>query len=273
VLRGPQGTLFGRNTPAGVVKLDSAKPSQTFGGYGSFSWGTYDTINAEAAIGGPLGGGFAVRLSGLYQGRDGWVTNTNPDPFSPHKLEGYADGAIRFQTSYTSGNFDALLNIHARNLDGTPRMFRAGIFQQGSNAFVPGFDVGKVALDGVISQHLKSAGASLHLNYHFDGLGTLHSITGYEETNVTSDGDIDGGDNYVFPPLGLNNALFPVSTGGTSRPQEYSQELRFESEQFGKFRGQAGVYFFYQDLSYSELAFEGYRPPRLMLRTLMFSES
>ena len=64
VLRGPQGTLFGRNTPAGVIKLDSAKPDDgKLGGYGSASWATYDTINAEAALNVPLGGGF--RMPGI----------------------------------------------------------------------------------------------------------------------------------------------------------------------------------------------------------------
>ncbi|RYD92971.1 MAG: TonB-dependent receptor, partial [Sphingomonadales bacterium] len=61
VLRGPQGTLFGRNTPAGVIKLNSARPSDTFGGYGGVSWGTYNTVNAEAAITGPLGEGLSFR--------------------------------------------------------------------------------------------------------------------------------------------------------------------------------------------------------------------
>src|SRR5213076_714206 len=45
VLRGPQGTLFGRNTPAGVLKFDSVKPSQSFGGYAQASYATYGTVN------------------------------------------------------------------------------------------------------------------------------------------------------------------------------------------------------------------------------------
>jgi iron complex outermembrane receptor protein len=44
VLRGPQGTLFGRNTPAGVVKFDSVKPGKKLEGYGSLSIGTYSTV-------------------------------------------------------------------------------------------------------------------------------------------------------------------------------------------------------------------------------------
>ena len=54
VLRGPQGTLFGRNTPAGVVKFESAKPTQEFGGYGRVSVGTDNMWNVEGAVGGAL---------------------------------------------------------------------------------------------------------------------------------------------------------------------------------------------------------------------------
>jgi iron complex outermembrane receptor protein len=85
-----------------------------------------------------------------------------------------------------------------------------------------------------------------------DGLGTLYSITGYEKAKVESTGDIDGGNNYVFPALGLNNALFPSNTGGVTRPEEFSQELRFASDMFGGFSFQAGAYYFHQKLQYHE---------------------
>src|SRR5687768_5459046 len=65
VLRGPQGTLFGRNTPGGVVKFDSVKPSDEFGGYVSVSDATYNTSNIEGAINIPFGEGWAVRFSAL----------------------------------------------------------------------------------------------------------------------------------------------------------------------------------------------------------------
>src|SRR5437868_14623213 len=54
VLRGPQGTLFGRNTPAGVVKFDSKKPTQDTEGYVDASYGSYGNLNVEAALGGAL---------------------------------------------------------------------------------------------------------------------------------------------------------------------------------------------------------------------------
>ncbi len=257
VLRGPQGTLFGRNTPAGVVKLDSVKPGDNpdWNGQGSVSWGTYNTVNAEAAIGGPIGGGFSVRAAGLLQRRDDWVTNTSTTGLANKNLEGYTDLAGRFQIGYNSSNFNALLNVHARDLQGTPRVFRAGIIQQGTNDFIAGFDKSKVALDGITQQNLSAFGTSLRLDYHFDGLGTLYSVTAYESSVVNSTGDIDGGNVYAFPPLGLNVALFDVNTGGRTRPREFSQEIRFATDDFNGLRAQFGAYYFNQQLRYTELSY------------------
>ena len=57
LLRGPQGTLFGRNSPAGVVKFNSVKPGEDVTGYGKVSVASYGGVNAEGAIGGGLGEG------------------------------------------------------------------------------------------------------------------------------------------------------------------------------------------------------------------------
>jgi len=54
VLRGPQGTLFGRNTTAGILKFNSRRPEQETSGYARGSYGTYGTRNVEAAVGGSL---------------------------------------------------------------------------------------------------------------------------------------------------------------------------------------------------------------------------
>ena len=255
VLRGPQGTLFGRNTPAGVVKLDSAKPSDTEGGYISVSDGTYNTINLEGAFTGQIAKGLDFRISGLEQHRDDWVTNTDTTGNAPAKLDGYTDRAARLQIAWNDGGpFTALLNIHGRTLDGTPELFRAGLFKQGGNDFNAGFEPEKIALDGVVKQSLSEAGSSLHLNYTFDGLGTLHSITSYETSKVVSDGDIDGGDVYNCTTA-LNDGCFYDSTGGTTKPEELSQELRFETVEKNGWSGQFGVYYFHQKLYYSELDF------------------
>ena len=64
VLRGPQGTLFGRNTPGGVVKFDSVKPASEFGGYVNVSDATFNTANVEGAINVPLRRGLVGALFG-----------------------------------------------------------------------------------------------------------------------------------------------------------------------------------------------------------------
>ncbi len=254
VLRGPQGTLFGRNSPAGVVKISSAKPTDTYTGHASLSWGTFNTVNGEAAVGGPIAEGLSFRASGMMQRREPWVTNvsTTANNPSPRKLEGYRDFAGRFQLAYTSGEFDALLNVHARDLNGTARVFRASSITKGTNDFAPGFNVRETTLDAANDQRLTAWGTNLHLSYHLDGIGTFYSVTGYETLNIYTTSDIDGGDRYVFPTNSLGKALFQVDTGNTTKPKEISQELRFQTDDLNGLRLQAGGYYFHQDLYYEE---------------------
>ncbi|HET9354175.1 MAG TPA: TonB-dependent receptor, partial [Sphingomicrobium sp.] len=94
VLRGPQGTLFGRNTPAGIVKFDTVRPGKGRN-YARVSYGTYGTINAEGAVGYQASDEFAVRLSGLWQHRNDWIDNL--DEPGDNDLEGYDDIALRGQ--------------------------------------------------------------------------------------------------------------------------------------------------------------------------------
>jgi iron complex outermembrane recepter protein len=257
VLRGPQGTLFGRNTPAGVVKLDPKLPGDVTEGYAQAEYGSKGTFNGEMAVGGPTGlEGLSYRVSGIMQSRDNWVTNDDTSNIANGRLEGYKDVAGRAQLQYKSGDFTARVEGHIRHLDGSPRIFRAGLFRTGSNHFNDGFDIDHVALDNYTSQSMSQWGANLHLDYHLDGIGTFYSITGYERARVESTGDIDGGNVYgATTPSQLNVAGFPDVTGGVTRPREFSQELRFASDYFGNVRFQGGGYYFRQRLDYAEYAY------------------
>lgn len=76
VLKGPQGTLYGRNTTGGAINFISKAPSQALEGYLSASYGRFDRADIEGAIGGGLSDTFAVRLAGkLIRQSDGWQTN------------------------------------------------------------------------------------------------------------------------------------------------------------------------------------------------------
>ena len=146
VLRGPQGTLFGRNTPAGIVKFDTVKPGHGRN-YARISYGSYGTINAEGAVGGRLNDTIAVRLSGIWQHRNNWIDNL--DAPGKHNLEGYNDFAVRGQVEFKPT--DALtvrLTGQLRDLDGDARIFRGNAFERGTNNLV-GVDGGDFKRDEV----------------------------------------------------------------------------------------------------------------------------
>jgi len=76
ILRGPQGTLFGRNANGGVVQITTNKPTDNFTGYFQQGFGSYGQFNTEGAIGGPLSDKLDVRFSFLYNHQSPWLHNT-----------------------------------------------------------------------------------------------------------------------------------------------------------------------------------------------------
>ena len=253
VLRGPQGTLFGRNTPAGVVKFESVKPSmKKMEGYGSLSFGTYKTINAEGAVNLPLSSDLAIRVSALNQTRSDWVDNTHPNALTK-EMEGYRDSALRVQALYEPNKqFSALANVHVRDYDGSARLFRANIIKKGSNELVAGFDPAKVAYDGKNESSLENYGANLRLRWNLGGMA-LNSITGYEQVKTLSRGDIDGSAGPYF------NAALPFASetaDGMPDHSQFSQEFRLESLGSGPLGWQAGVYLFKEDYKIESFSYD-----------------
>ena len=242
VLRGPQGTLFGRNTPAGVVKFDSARPKLGITeGYASVSLASLGSATVEAAYNHPVSPDSALRVSLQHQGRDDWVTNSFAAG-PTRELEGYDDNAARVQWLYQPDKaFSALANLHARHLNGSARLFRANIIKRGTNDLVDGFDPESSAIDGTNEQTLDSLGGSLRLRWAW-GEKTVHSITGLETVEAFSRGDVDGGNVGTTP--------FPAeSADSLPSHAQFSQELRVESGNPGPLNWQAGLYYFYEDLT------------------------
>ncbi len=75
VLRGPQGTLYGRNTTAGVINIISQRATDEFEGYVTAGYGNYNTVRVRGAINLPITDGLSTRLAGFYLDRDGYTTN------------------------------------------------------------------------------------------------------------------------------------------------------------------------------------------------------
>jgi iron complex outermembrane recepter protein len=96
VLRGPQGTLYGRNAVGGSVNIITAKPSDVFEGYGRLTVGNYNALITEVAVGGPLTDGVQFRIAGKSEGRDGFGEN----PFTGADVDDLNRRMIRGQLNF-----------------------------------------------------------------------------------------------------------------------------------------------------------------------------
>lgn len=246
VIRGPQGTLFGRNTTAGIVKIDSRRPTNELEGYAKVAVGNLDTFNVEGAVGGPLiEDVLLARVSVLSQHRGNWISNSftgESDVIGSHD-----ENAGRIQLLWTpADNFSALLLAQARDLDGNAAsVFRANILTKGSNELNSNFDRDTVFYDGGGNnpQTIKGNGQTLTLNWDIGDV-TLTSITSNQSYEYSARGDIDGGVAGVGPGF----ILFSSDTGGTHEIDQFTQELRLASNNEEGFNWQVGAFYFDDEL-------------------------
>ncbi len=266
VLRGPQGTLFGRNTPGGIIKFDSVKPGDDLDAYVRASYGQYNTIDLEGAVGGRVDEHLAVRLSGLYQTRDDYVDNI----FTGEKdrYEGYEEYAGRVQFLWTpfENDFSALLNIHARSNDSDARLFRANIIDLGSNGVGSNFDRDRVALDGDNFLTQDSWGVTAKIEKSLSDAVDLTYVFGLENAEIESRGDIDGGFGAAF--LGAGNfgpgfIPFPAeSSGAVDDLKQTTHEIRLAFDGGGNLRAQAGLFMFDEKVQITSRSFNTLAPGR-----------
>jgi iron complex outermembrane recepter protein len=250
VLRGPQGTLFGRNTPAGIVKFDTVKPDATGRNYLRASYASLGTVNAEAGLGGELGGGISARVSALYQRREDWVDNL--DAAGENNLEGFEDFAARLQLqAEPSDGLTLRLVGQIRSFDGTARVFRANAFAKGSNQLIgltgptSEFRRDQTRADGLNFQTLDNYNVGFTAEYDA-GPVTITSVSSYWNGNLYSRGDIDGGFGNQFAPA-MGPGFIPFSAQSQDNIpslDQFTQELRFASNNTGGLGYQLGFFYF-----------------------------
>ncbi|WP_287459574.1 TonB-dependent receptor, partial [Sphingomonas sp.] len=251
VLRGPQGSLFGRNTTAGIIKFDTQKPTMDWQGRGSASWGSYNTVSADVGIGGPIvADKLAFRVSGMWQHRDNWVSNNYAGPSADGTkggkdvMGGFNDRNARLQLLFTpTDTFSIDVSGHVRDYDGTSTLFHRAALKKGSNN-VQAEPRDIVAYDEANNnvQSYKTQGASVRAAWNFGG-ATLTSITAYEHSSGYSRGDTDGGAAVNFPFNGNPNG-FGQSEGYLRGLDQWTQELRLASDGNGPFKWQFGGFYF-----------------------------
>jgi iron complex outermembrane recepter protein len=256
VLRGPQGTLFGRNTPAGIVKFDSVRPDKEGANYVKASIGKFSSATMEVGMGGNITEALSARASVSWQRRSDWVDNIDT-PTDTKDLEGYSDIAARLQIQYApSEEVKLRVTGQYRDFDGTARVFRANMFRPGTNDLrgLGGvnnpFRRDQVRADGINFQNLRLYSLASTFEYDF-GPATLTSVTAWWTGKYKSRGDIDGG-----VPAGPGFIPFSAnSRDDVPDLDQLTQEVRIASNNDEGLKYQAGIFYFDESLAISSFNF------------------
>ena len=236
VLRGPQGTLWGKNTTGGAINYVSRRPTFDPDAYARVSFESFDEHNIEAGVGGGLTDHVAGRIAFFEEKRDGWVDN----PATSQKDGGVSDEAVRAQLLFQiSPDLTALLNVHQRKLDGdkSPSFYVLDPTVTLFNPLYAGPLSGResIAQAGEASEQLDSDGANARVDWKFGDGYTLTSITAY-----------DSGDRTLF--TGSPVALDISRQRAVSNSEQYTQELRLASTKIDRFNWILGAYYFEESL-------------------------
>lgn len=246
ILRGPQGTLFGRNATGGLIHYISVKPQDDFGGYVTGSFGSFNRVKLQGAVNLPVNDTVKARVSFATHQGDGYVENR----FRPGQdLNNANDFAGRAQVSYEpTDNFNLLLTGRYGKQD-----IRTGFFEYVSAPLPTGAGQpstpnpaigGYTDLDGDIyagsydfpgRNLLETYSGTATANYRFgDGL-ELTSITDYQSVDRDYIEDSDAS------PFNFFNFFL------TTKAKQFSQELRVSGSQ-DKFDWVAGGYYINIDI-------------------------
>lgn len=120
VLRGPQGTLYGRNTTAGVINLISARPTDAFEGSFSAAYGNYDTRQVSGMLNIPVTEGFALRAAANYDQRENYVIDQANDGFTLDPFKQNISGRLSALIE-PSDNFNIIIRADYSDIGGVPQ--------------------------------------------------------------------------------------------------------------------------------------------------------
>jgi len=270
VLRGPQGTLYGRNTTGGLVHFISKKPTSELDAYAQFSAGSFGEIKSEAAIGGPLSDTLSARVSFASNNNNGYTKNRYPGIDDYNETDAIAG---RLQILWAPrDNVEVLLKGHgARNhaqvgawqhevvvateagdnrrvVGPTEDLYGAGA---GNDAF--GYRdtdgdpwAGEYDRDGKVE--VEATGGSAHVNIGLGDGVTLTNIAAYDHTDRLQEEDTDAG------PAPLIMPTFAAKT------RQITEELRLQGD-YDSSNWVLGFYYFNQkvdgayDLDLTNLGF------------------
>jgi len=255
VQRGPQGTLGGRNSSAGLISIYSKKPEFTFGGTGELTYGNYDFMRAATSFTGPISEQLAFRVDGVYVKRDGFYTDPQNgkdindrdryflraqllfEPTDALSVRLIADYTQRAEKCCAATYVDGTVNQFIGNLN-NPSTPLAPLQATGNNIINVLRDLGQplasfnqgysrnvsVSANRSFFGETKDYGLSGQIDYDFGG-ATLTSITAYRQYRSGQASDTDYGEVDILYRAIDKNAYRQFHT--------FTQEVRLQGEAFG----------------------------------------
>lgn len=234
ILRGPQGTLFGKNTVAGAINIITERPEDGYFGYVEGELGNYDLQRIRGTLNLGFSDAAAARVSGAYTKRDGFTQNISNGLDYDNRDEYNLRGQLQFETGSTT--------IYIAG-DTSSYDFRATAGgERIGDPLAPADRV--IAIDDEQNVEIEYSGISAQIDHEFGNGGTLTSISAFRTSDFFASSDED---------------YTPLTLAGTSRVEEdtehFSQEIRYASPDNGTFDYVLGLFYLDQEIDGGGSAF------------------